>query len=356
MSEAGDTIPVRPDEGFDAVQLAAVLQGRLPGADGVPAVSQFGGGKANLTYLLDYDRVSYVMRRPPLGPVAPSAHDMAREYRVLSVLHRAFPLAPRALYFSDDLSILGAPFFVMERRRGVVVRTRLPRPFVDDPEAPRQMSEALVDALASLHAVDYEALGLGDLGRPEGFIARQVAGWRRRWEATRLPETPELNETVAWLESHVPEAGTATLVHNDFKLDNLMLDPADPGRAVAVFDWDMCTLGDPLSDLGALLAYWSEPEDPAYLRQVAANIMPAGVDGFLSREALVSRYAARSGRDVDAIRFYHVLGLFRVIVILAQIYVRYARGQTLDRRFAGMGELLPPLARAARALARGDLS
>jgi aminoglycoside phosphotransferase (APT) family kinase protein len=349
MKEQDDVIEVRADERLDETRLADYLRDRLPHSDNTLAVRQFGGGAANLTYLLDYGTHEYVLRRPPLGPVAASAHDMAREYRVLSVLHQAFPYAPRAFLYCDDESIIGAPFFVMERRRGVVVRRTMPPAYAALPDAARRMSEALVDALAAFHAVDYEGLGLGELGKPAGFIDRQIEGWYRRWQAAKTADLPDMDGVYAWLKSNQPANTQVSLVHNDYKLDNVMLAAGDPGQVVAIFDWDMCTLGDPLADLGALLTYWTEPADPPYLQATA--MMPLGEPGFLSRDALVARYAAKSGRAVDDIEFYHALGLFRLTVIVAQIYIRYARGQTQDPRFAAMEFMIPALARRARELA-----
>jgi aminoglycoside phosphotransferase (APT) family kinase protein len=342
-----DTIDVRPDERLDEGRLHDYLKGKLPGAERPLRVRQFGGGAANLTYLLDFEGQEYVLRRPPLGPVAPSAHDMGREYRVLSVLHQAFPPAPRAFLFCEE-PVLGSAFFVMERKNGVVVRRTLPSVYADQEDAPRRMGETLVDALADLHAVDYASLGLEGLGKPSGFVARQIEGWRGRWEKARIEDVPDLDRVHAWLAEHQPPDGPATLVHNDYKLDNVMLAAEDPGRLVAVFDWDMCTLGDPLSDLGALLTYWSEPGDPGAYR--AAAMMPTD-PRFPSREDLVRRYAERSGRDVSRIAFYHVLGLYRLAVIAAQIYHRFRRGQTQDQRFAAFGPTIPVVAAYARARA-----
>lgn len=346
-----DTIPVRSDEHLNEIGLAAYLRGKLPGSDSALSVRQFGGGAANLTYLLDYGTQEYVLRRPPLGPVAASAHDMAREYRVLSVLHRAFPYAPRAFLFCEDEAIIGAPFFVMERRQGVVVRRKMPDVYAGRPDAARRMSEALVDALAEFHAVDYETLGLGDLGRPAGFIDRQIEGWYRRWHAAKTADLPDMDAVYAWLKANQPAGTAVSLVHNDYKLDNAMLAADAPGRIVAIFDWDMCTLGNPLADLGALLTYWTEPADPPYLQATA--MMPLGEPGFLRRAELVARYTEKSGRPVHDIAFYHALGLFRLTVIVAQIYIRYARGQTQDSRFAAMEFMIPALARRAHELTAG---
>jgi aminoglycoside phosphotransferase (APT) family kinase protein len=347
-ADGTETIEVRPDERLPEDRLREYLRGRLPGSDRALRVRQFGGGAANLTYLLDFEGQEYVLRRPPLGPVAPSAHDMGREYRVLSTLYRVFAPAPRALLLCEDPIILGAPFFVMERRRGIVVRRTLPPPYASHPDAPRRMAEALVDALADLHAVDYAAAGLADLGKPAGFLDRQIEGWRRRWEGARLEDVPDMDLVQAWLADHRPGRGAASLVHNDYKLDNVMLAADDPGRLVAVFDWDMCTLGDPLSDVGALLTYWSEPGDPEALRATA--MMPTD-PRFPPRDELVRRYAERSGRDVSGIAFYHVLGLYRLAVIAAQIYFRFRNGQTRDERFAAFGPTIPVVAAAARARA-----
>jgi len=339
-----DTIQVRADEHFDEGKLAAYLDGKLPGATHPPSVRQFGGGAANLTYLLDYGTHQYVLRRPPLGPVAKSAHDMRREYKVLSVLHQAFPYAPQAFLYCDDPAIIGAGFFVMERRQGVVVRKSMPQEFASIPDASGRMSAALVDALAGFHAVDYQGIGLSDLGQPDGFITRQIEGWNKRWHAAKTEDAPEMDSVFNWLKSNQPTVSAHSLVHNDYKLDNIMFDSSDPGKVVAIFDWDMCTLGDPLNDLGALLSYWSDSTDPPYLQSL--SMMPTNA-GFMTRRELVDHYALQSGRSVHDINFYHALGLFRVTVIIAQIYIRYHRGQTQDKRFAAFGPMIPLMAHAA---------
>jgi aminoglycoside phosphotransferase (APT) family kinase protein len=348
-----DLIEVREDERLDVDRVADFLRGVLPGSEGPLTVRQFSGGAANLTYLLDYGTHEYVLRRPPLGPVAASSHDMNREYTVLSVLYQAFSKAPRAHLFSENPEIVGAPFFVMDRYEGVVVRRKLPDIFARLPDAPKVMSETLVDTLVEFHAVDYDALGLSDLGRPVGFIHRQIEGWYRRWGDAQTEPVPEMDRVYTWLIENEPESVRYSLVHNDYKLDNVMWAFDDPGRMVAIFDWDMCTLGDPLSDLGALLAYWSQPADPPYALEMAR--MPAGDLGFLPRSELVQRYAEKSGASVEKINFYYALALFRVAVIIAQIYIRYVRGQTQDQRFAVFGQVVPLFARLAEGVAMGDL-
>lgn len=337
-----DVIDVRPDEGFDEERLADYLRDKLEGGDLPLRVRQFGGGHANLTYLLRYgDTREYVLRRPPLGPVAKSAHDMHREYRALSQLWREFPKAPRAYLYCDDASIIGAEFLVMQRRTGVVVRNAVPPEFGggDDPVANRKLSETVVDTLVEFHAVKPASVGLEGLGRPAGFLERQVTGWAGRYERAQTEQVPIAQEVVKWLLAERPASLPATLVHNDWKLDNMAIAADDPGRCVAVYDWDMCTVGDPLCDLGTLLALWSDRgEDPA-----GSNPMPTQVQGFLTRDEATRRYAERSGTEVAAIPYYLVFGTFKMGVVLQQIYYRYQRGQTRDERFAQLGELAKSL-------------
>ena len=335
---------MRDDERIDPVRVGAALEGKMPGAHGVPEVLQFEGGKANLTYLVRYPREGgagdhavheYVLRRPPLGPVAPKSHDMGREYKVLSVLHQRYALAPQAFLFSEDTEVVGAPFLVMERREGIVIRQEIPGRFAGQPELTRRISEMIVKALADLHQVNPQDIGLEDLGRPEGFMERQVRGWAGRWEAAKTTEVPRFDEIRAWLEANVPPPPRVSLVHNDFKLDNMMVGRDDPGTPVAVFDWDMCTLGDPLADLGTLLGYWTEPNDPEVRR--AFPVMPSEQPGFQSRAEAVAQYARETGMDVSNIRFYEVFAIWKTAVVIQQIYVRWHRGQTKDDRFKTYG-------------------
>jgi aminoglycoside phosphotransferase (APT) family kinase protein len=340
-------MPFREGEELDAARVGAYLTGKLPGCAGLPEIWQFGGGNANLTYLVRYSSgEEYVLRRPPLGPVAPSAHDMGREFRVLSVLYRAFPPAPRAYLYCPDPGVIGAPFFVMERRRGIVVRGVVPAEFGGgrDPAANRKLSEVLIDTLVDLHGVDPAAVGLGALGRPEGFLARQVHGWQERYERAKTREIPGAAEVARWLVERLPPPPAPTLVHNDWRLDNMMVAFDDPGRVVAVFDWDMCTLGDPLADLGSLLSMWFETGEDV----PATAPMPSREPGFLTRAEAVRRYGERSGRDVSRVPYYHVFGIYKMAVIVQQIFVRYHRGQTKDVRFAVMDQVVEGLIRLAR--------
>lgn len=350
--QTGDLIQPRADETFDEGRLAEFLSDKLEGADQQMSVLQFGGGLANLTYLLKFgDEHEYVYRRPPLGDYAPSAHDMAREYRVLSALHDVFKYAPRAYLYVEDSDVMGAPFVIMERRVGTVVRRMMPGHFARMPDAPRRMSEALVDVLVDFHAVDYAAIGLSQLGRPQGFIKRQVAGWKRRWDAVKLEDNPDVETFYAWLVDNIPDSLQASLVHNDYKLENTILADDNPSELVAVLDWDMCTLGDPLLDLGTLLTYWTEPDDPPQLLQLTP--MPAQGHGFMTRREVIERYSLKSGREVKDISFYHVLGLFRWLVYFQQMYTRYVRGQTADRRFKDLHIAVDALAMIAVETSRG---
>jgi aminoglycoside phosphotransferase (APT) family kinase protein len=346
-----DTHPVRPDERLDAARLEAWLALRLPDVQGPLRVSQFPGGHSNLTYCLGFgsEGRELVLRRPPLGPVAPRAHDMAREYAVLSRLAAVFPLAPRAYAFCGDPSVIGAPFYLMERRRGVVVRDTWPPELPDDPGLRRRVAEGLLDALVALHDVDFAAAGLGDLGRPEGYAERQVRGWQGRWERARTRALPALDHLAARLLATLPSSAPATLVHNDFKLDNVLLDPADPGRVTTILDWEMTTLGDPLIDLGTLLGYWPEPGDPEVRKGNPSS--PTTLPGFPTRSELAARYARARGLDLGAIGWYETFGLFKTAVVLEQIYVRFKRGQTQDPRFARFEERVPALLQAASLVA-----
>ena len=342
-----DADRVRAGEEIDAARVAEFVRARIPDCSEPLEVLQFPRGHANLTYLLRFGARELVLRRPPHGPLARGAHDMAREHRVLAVLWRAFPLAPRALALCEDPALIGAPFFVMERRHGLVVRTRVPPELDAHPEGRRRAGLALVDALADLHAVEPASLGLDDLGRPDGYLARQLEGWSSRWSRAVDREQPVFGRIRERLAATQPEPLAPALVHNDWKLDNAMLDPADPGRLHAVLDWDMATHGDPLVDLGTLLAYWSEAGDIPCRRGVTPVTTHPG---FPSRAELAGRYAERRGTSLAALRWYEAFGLWRLAIILQQIYIRFARGQTADERFARFGEAATGLLDASAAL------
>jgi len=349
-----DARDVRPGEQLDWPQLVAWLRERLPACHiaGLDLsreheVAQFPGGHSNLTYLVRFGDVDIVVRRPPFGPVAPTAHDMAREFRWLSAMHTVFPLAPRPYLLCEDTNVIGSIFYAMERRHGVVVRTEEPQ-MLANPAARRRVSEALIDTLADLHAIDVAANGLSSLGKPAGFVERQVRGWSERWHRSQTTSLPEMDSLAEWLRTHLPADPKPAVVHGDFKLDNVMLDSSDIGRIVAVFDWEMSALGDPLVDVGIVLAYWS-PTAPPSQRDALTTVIDR--PGYLTRDEIVARYAARSGRDLSGIRFYEIFAVFKIAVVIQQIYFRYAQGQTTDARFATFDARVAFLARHAAGLA-----
>lgn len=338
-----DTAPIRPEERFDEAAAADYLRNAVPElvGDGPLTFDQFPGGAANLTYRVIGGGQELVLRRAPLGKVARGGHDMEREHRVLARLWEEFPEAPRAFHYCSDPEILGKPFFVMERRHGYVIRSEWPEPYTD--AAVRRAAAAnLVGGLARLHKVDPAAVGLDDLGRPEGFVGRQVEGWSQRWEAAATRHVPEMETSAELLTARLPSPQAAVILHNDYKLDNTMLN--DAGELVAVFDWDMSTRGDPLVDLGTLLAYWADPNDPTFLIFGEIAVSPAA---DFAKESVVEQYAASTGFEVADIDYYEGLALFRIAVIIEQIYARYLSGQTSDQRFARFEPLAPLLAAAA---------
>ena len=355
-ADSSDTNPVRASEQLDWDALAGYARERLAAelgdrfdATAPLTVEQFPGGHSNLTYLLRFGRQEFVMRRPPFGPVPPKAHDMARECRILAAVHPVFPLAPQPYVLCEDASVIGSTFYLMERRHGLVVRSDEPPELATQPEARRRVSEAMVDALADLHTVDINGHGLAELGKPAGFVERQVRGWSERWKRSQTSEQPGMDLLAAWLADRLPpDAARPTLLHGDFKLDNVMLDALDVGRLVAVFDWEMSAVGDPLVDLGILLAYWIHTV-PASQGDALTSVTRR--PGWFTREEMLERYAARTGSDLTKIEFYEVFAVFKLAVVLQQIFYRFHRGQTDDARFARLDERVKWLGRIATALA-----
>ena len=355
MLDANDTKPVRASEQLDWRALEDYARPRLAEVCGdefdlaAPLmVEQFPGGHSNLTYLLRFGKREFVLRRPPFGPVPPKAHDMAREYHILEAVHPVYRLAPRPFLLCEDASITGATFYIMERRHGLVVRTREPPELADRPEERRRVSEAMVDALAELHAVDIEAHGLIKLGKPAGFVERQVHGWIGRWHGSQTSELPEMDALADWLVQRLPPDTTRpTLVHGDFKLDNVMLDAQDVGRLNGVFDWEMSAVGDPLVDLGILLCYWVHTAEATESDSVASV---THLPGWFTRAEILERYGVRTKLDLTGISFYEVFAVFKLAVVLQQIFFRYHRGQTDDPRFAELDRRVTWLARIATPL------
>lgn len=340
-----DTAAIRAGEEINAKALREYLAGKVEGAEQDLTIAQFPGGHSNLTYLLRTPAREYVLRRPPLGPVAPKAHDMTREYTVLKAVNPVFRAAPRVYHLCEDTSVIGAVFFIMERRRGIVVRDRVPEELAAFPDYPRRVSTGFMNCLADLHAVDIDAHGLMSLGKPAGFLERQVRGWAERWQRAKTEEIAEMDYLLGWLVENMPESPSPTLVHNDFKLDNVMLDSADPGRIEAVLDWEMTTVGDPLVDVGLVLCYWAQPSDPGGTKPSITS-----GPGWFTRAEVVEYYAARTGRDMTGIAYYEIFALFKLAVVLQQIFVRFHRGQTSDERFRHFDKRVHNLIRQAVAL------
>jgi aminoglycoside phosphotransferase (APT) family kinase protein len=324
--------PVREGEELDREALDAYLRPLLPEASGPLEIEQFPGGHSNLTYLLRFGDDEYILRRPPFGSRVKSAHDMGREARILGKLGPAYGKAPSPLvHCTANGGPLGVEFYVMERLRGLILRKQFPPGLEPTEELTSGMCEALVSTLAELHAIDYRDIGLGDLGHPEGYVQRQVEGWSKRYEAARTDDIPAVERIAAWLVEHVPISPAPSLIHNDFKFDNLVLDPEDPTRVVGILDWEMATVGDPLMDLGTALGYWVEAGDPPGTHMMRFG--PTHLPGMWSRRQVAERYRDLTGRSVEQVLFYYVFGLFKSIGVVQQIYYRFHKGLTKDPRF-----------------------
>ncbi|MEM6455586.1 MAG: phosphotransferase family protein [Acidobacteriota bacterium] len=340
-------------EPLDEAALAHYLPEVFPEDDGPLRVEQFPGGYSNLTYLLRWGDRRFVLRRPPHGAQIATAHDMVREYRMLIALDGVYPCVPKPIALCIDEDVLGAPFYLMERVEGVILRTEPPAGLALTPAVFTALSQAATDQLAALHALDVDALDLGDLGRPDGYVARQIGGWAKRWQRARTDDIPAIEAAFAWLVAHQPAESGASLIHNDYKYDNLVLDPDDLTQIRALLDWEMATIGDPLMDVGTSLAYWAEARDPGALRAFGLTALP----GNLDRTGVWTRYCQQRGLgDVDPL-FYFVYGLVKVATIAQQIYARFQAGVATDPRFAALGHVIRAAGViATRALETGRIS
>ena len=341
--------PVRAGEELDAAAVDAWLKARVPGLSGSPRVSQYTGGASNWTYRLSYPGHDLILRRPPAGTKAKSAHDMGREFRVQAALAPFYPV-PEMIALCEDPAVIGVPFYVMRRVPGLILRSRLPAGFSLDRRTARALSENAIDRLAALHRVEVRAAGLEGLGRGTGYCRRQIEGWSERYRKARTWNVPRFERVIAWLAAHTPDDAATSLVHNDFRLDNLVLDPEEPSRIVGVLDWEMATLGDPLMDLGNSLAYWVEAGDGPVSR--ALRRQPTHLPGMLTRAEVRARYAERTGFAPPNWTFYEVYGVFRLAGIAQQIYYRYHRGETKNPAFRHFWLYVHILHRRCRLLMR----
>jgi aminoglycoside phosphotransferase (APT) family kinase protein len=322
---------VRDEDSFDVAAVDAWLRPHAPGLTGPPELRQFSGGASNLTYLLRYPERDLILRRPPPGTKAASAHDMAREHRVQDSLKPAFPYVPEMVALCQDHTVLGSDFYVMERVPGTILRKEVPRDLGLDAAGLRRLCESMIDRLADLHRVDPAAAGLAELGKGPGYVRRQVEGWSRRYRAAKTWNVPSFERVMRWLDENQPDDVGACVIHNDFRLDNVVLAPDDPERIVGVLDWEMATIGDPLMDLGGSLAYWVQADDDRLMHLLRRQ--PTYVPGMLTRQEVVEHYAERNGRQIDNWAFYEVFGLFRFATIAQQIYYRYHHKQTRNPAF-----------------------
>ena len=336
---------IRSGEELDLGKLEPYLRRHFPNEGGMLQVRQYPSGHSNLTYSLQLGAKELVLRRPPFGSKVKSAHDMNREFRVLSKLHSVYCPAPEVLFYCEDASVLGAPFYVMEPIHGIILRRHLPPGLDFSAEKARRLSESFIDNLIRLHRVDYAAVGLSDLGRPEGYLERQVRGWTERYYGAKTHDYPEVEKMSAWMQQHTPSTSAVSLIHNDYKYDNVVLDSSDITTIVGLLDWEMCTIGDSLADLGTTLAYWVDATDPEELQQNRWGLTTH--PGSFTRAEIVQYYAQKTGNDASQIAFYLTFARFKLAVIVQQIYYRYHQGVTKDERFACMPERVQTLLRAS---------
>jgi len=325
------TRPMREGEELDLAAVERFLRSAMPDLEGQLEVSQFPSGASNLTYLVKAGGREMVLRRPPPGRKAKSAHDMSREVRVLEALADVYPYVPKVLAFCDDPQVLGCDFYLMERLDGLILRRNPPRGMRLSRDETARLCRNVVDRLIDLHSIDYEAAGLGGLGRPEGYVRRQIEGWSRRFVDARTPNVPSYDRVMRWLHDKMPPEVGASIIHGDYRFDNVVLDPENPLQVIGVLDWEMATIGDPLMDLGNSLAYWIERKDPWLLR--LTRLQPTHLPGMMTRDEVVDYYCAKRGLEIESFDFYRIYGLFRLVVIMQQIYYRYYHRQTRNRRF-----------------------
>ncbi|MFE8700428.1 phosphotransferase family protein [Cytobacillus sp. FJAT-54145] len=328
-----DTIPVRKGEELNVEALGSFLKEHIDLPDQPLEIDQFSAGHSNLTYQLRAGDWEAVLRRPPLGPVAPKAHDMEREFKILSEIQPLFSPAPKPILFSNDTNIVGSPFFLMERKHGVVIDSTFPDHIEVTIDLCRHLSEVMAEKLAQLHSINYKETGLTEISKPDGFMERQVHGWISRYERAKTDDIKEADTVMHWLANNVPKQKEATIIHYDFKFNNAMFSD-DLQTMVGLFDWEMTTVGDPLADLGVAMSYWTQSDDPDLLKAGLGKPPITLHDGFITRNEFIELYSKKSGRDVTDMNFYLTFAYFKLAVICQQIYYRYKKGQTQDSRFS----------------------
>jgi aminoglycoside phosphotransferase (APT) family kinase protein len=354
MSIFDQAKPVRAGEELPQQALEAYLQEKLSMPDASLQIQQFPSGHSNLTYLVTLGDKELVLRRPPFGSKVKSAHDMGREFTIQQKLSGIGAKVPRPLLYCEDETLMGAKFYVMERVKGVIIRKTPPKGIELTPELASSLCASFVDTLVELHAIDYKACGLESFGNPDGFVQRQVQGWSKRYIDAKTEEVNEMEELIKWFPANFPPSQAGTIIHNDYKYDNLVLDPNDITKIIAILDWEMSALGDPLMDLGTALCYWIEAKDPRPLQDVGFG--PTAAPGSYSRQQLADAYAKKSGRDLSHVLFYYAFGLFKTAVVVQQIYYRFKQGLTKDPRFAHFHMITKLMAhQATQALSKKEL-
>lgn len=338
IDEARD---IRKGEQLDINTVDQWIKSHVPNAEGQLQIRQFPGGASNLTYWLGYDNCEFILRRPPFGTKAKSAHDMGREYKVMQALKPIFPFVPTMVAFCDDHEVMGCDFYLMERIKGIIPRAELPKELTLTPAQTRELCINAIDTLIALHKAPWKGTALENIGKQEGYVVRQIEGWSQRYRAARTENVPDFEAVMSWLHDHMPAQKGVCVVHNDYRFDNIILDPAHPTQIIGVLDWEMATLGDPLMELGNTLCYWIQADDPAWMHMMRQQ--PTHLPGMLTRDEVVAYYCDKMGFENVDFLFYRVYGLFRIAVILQQIYYRFHHGQTQDQRFATFYKIVTAL-------------
>ena len=333
MSVIDEAVGIRSGEELDAAVVKEFFQDQIEGLEGEPKITQFPGGASNLTYQITFGDQDYILRRPPFGKIAKSAHDMLREANIMKALNPVYPYVPQILATCDDHAVLGCDFYVMEKLTGIIPRQNMPKELELSETQTRELCLSVIDKLIELHSVKVTGTPLERLGKGEGYVERQISGWSDRYGKSKTPDATDFESVMEWLKTNMPKDVGQVLIHNDFRFDNVVLNPENPNEVIGVLDWEMATIGDPLMDLGNSLAYWVQADDEPQFQMMRRQ--PTHIKGMLTRSEVVDYYLQKTGRSLDSFVFYEVYGLFRLAVIIQQIYYRYYHGQTQDKRFSG---------------------